>query len=216
MIHKLSAKPVIYITADDKYFNLRESVPDVNSYFFELEEHRFEKIPTTDRIQLNEPRRERLVLSLKPKKILRIGTEKDFIRIRLADNVGLDMPISYRIVGDVYEEDTIIHLGNLYDSVPDKCIIHFIDDSKTWKDIKWEAKGYLSGAIAVRKEDSICSSSQIGLIVDADKSKLESIPKGYVFCHIKFFQNQPTDDEVVSILVDGKTRDVYEWHEDKR
>ena len=203
LVHKLSAKPVIYITADDKYFNLRESVPDVNSFFFELESHRFEKIPATNPMQLKEQGKERLVLFLKPKKTLKIGTFKENVRIKLADDVGLGIPITSRIVGDIYEEETIIHLGNLCDSAPDKCIIHFIDDSKTWKDIKWEAQGYLSGAIAVRKEDSICSSSQIGLIVDADKSKLESIPKGYVFCHIKFFQNQPTDDEVVNILIDG-------------
>lgn len=203
LVHKSSVRPVIFITADSNHSNLRETIPDVNSFYFELDDYKFEKLPVTGQNKTDEDRNETLVLRLKTKKTLKIGVLRELIKLKLEDDVRLFIPITCRIVGDAFAEEPIIHFGNLYDSESGKCIIHFIDDSKTWKDIKWEAKGYLSNAIVVRKEDGLFSYSPIRLMLDINKSTLNSLPVGYVFCRIKFFQDQSTDEDFVNILLDG-------------
>lgn len=203
-VHQLSSvKPVIYLTADDKHFNLREAVPDVNSVLFELLDHKFEKLAVINPIQINTRKKERLVLTLKPKKKLKIGILRELIKIRLGNDVELYMPITCRIVGNVYVGAEIIHLGNLTKTSPKEFAIYFTDKTEAWPDLKWDIKGYLSDAIIIREDDSGRTNSHIGLTLDVNQPRLSSLPKGYVFCRIKLYQNRPTDDDVVSVLVDG-------------
>ena len=206
LVHHLSAKPVIHIIADDKHFNIREAILDVNSTFFELYKHTFEKLAASDHLHTSEQVGERLILLLKPKEKLKIGALRDGIRIKLADNVGVEIPISCRIVGDVYAKERIIHFGDFSDSTPKKFTIHSINDSKIWPDVKWNVSGYLSDAVVITKDDNESTNSFIGLTLAVNQSKLNSLPRGYVFCRIEFFQKQPTDNEVISILLDGFNR----------
>lgn len=203
LVHKLSAKPVIYIIAKDEHFNLRDSVPDVNSVRFELHDYKFEKLPVTNMAKIGSEKKEILVLALQPKEVFKNGIIKELIRVKLTDDVELVVPIIFRIVGDAYLEEQMINLGTLSNSVSKELSIYFTNDTKTWEDVKWSAKGYLSKAIVISKNKSKCTDSYIRLMLSVDQSKLEDLPKGYLFCRMKFYQNEPTDDDVVSILVDG-------------
>ncbi len=202
--HKISVvKPVVYIIGDEKYFNLRESAPDVNSMHFELQNYKIEKTTASDQKDSANPRKDVLILYLKSKKMLKIGTLRELLRIKLADNIGIEIPIILQIVGDAYSQEKIIHLGNLSDSTSKKFVIHFANNVKVWPVLKWDASGYLSDAIMVTEDGSERTNSSIGITLDADKLKLSNIPDGYVFCRVKFFQDQPTDEDVVNILIDG-------------
>lgn len=203
VVHHLSAKPVIRITANSKLFNLKKAVPNVNSMLFELHSHKLEKFPAPEQVQTEGRQEERLTLLLKPKKQLKTGSLKDVIRIQLADNVGLEIPIRCLIVGNVYTIEKIIHFGNLSDSTPKKSAIHFTNNAEVWTDVKWNVSGYLSDAVVISEDKSGRTDSRIVLTLAIDQSKLNSLPKGYVFCRISFSQKQPTGDDAISILVDG-------------
>ncbi len=203
LVHHLSAKPVIYIMAKDKHLNLRDSIIDVNSTYFELDDYKFENLPTTDQTETGNERKETLVLRLKPKQTLKTGILRDFIRVKLADDVRLFIPIICRIVGDVYTAEQMINLGTLSDSVLKECSIYFTNDTRPWEDIKWTAKGYLSDAIAISRQQDKSVEPCIKLMLSIDQSKLTKLPKGYLFCRIQFYQNEPTDEDAVSILADG-------------
>jgi len=203
VVHYLSAKPVIHIIADSNHFNMRDAVPDVNSAIFELHSHKFEKFPAPEQIQTEGRQEESLTLLLKPKKKLKTGSLREVIRIKLADDVGLEIPISCLIVGDVYAKEKIIHFGNLSDSTPKKFTIYFTNNAEIWPEVKWNVSGYLSDAVVITEDKSGRTDSRIVLTLAIDQSKLNSLPKGYVFCRISFFQKQPTGDDVISILVDG-------------
>jgi len=203
-VHHLSTiKPIVYITADEKQFNLRDSVPDVNSVIFELLNYKFEKKPLSDQMQTGELRKERLILAIKPKKALEVGVLKDYIRIQLADNVGLEIPILLQIVGDVYSEEKMINFGNLSACSLKKFKIHFANNAEVWQDLKWEINGYLSDAIVISEDHIERTNSYIEITLNVDKLKLNSIPNGYVFCRIKFYKKLPTDKDVINILADG-------------
>ena len=202
LVHRSSAEPLIHITANEKHFNLRDAVPDANSTRFELQDYRFEKIAATDQIQVNNVKRERLVLMLKPRKTVKTGLLRELIRITLADDVRLDIPISCRIVGDVYGVEDIIHLGHLSNCTPKEFTINFVDNARVWSDLRWDTKGYLSGALAIRHEEIVRTESHIGVTLAVDQSRLSSLPEGYVYCRIRFYQNGATD-EAVNLLVDG-------------
>ncbi|MBW7989233.1 MAG: DUF1573 domain-containing protein [Planctomycetes bacterium] len=201
-VHKLSAKPVIYITAKDEQFNLRDSVPDVNSARFELHDYKFEKLPVTNPAKLGIKKKEHLVLTLKPKEVFKTGITKELISVKLTDDVKLDIRTIFQIVGDVYTSERMINLSTLSNSVSKELSIHFANDTKTWEDVKWNAKGYLSKAIVIKEDRNKRTDSCIRLTVSIDQSKLEDIPKGYLFCRVNFYQNEPTDDDV-SVLIDG-------------
>ncbi len=202
-VHKLSAKPVIHITAKDKHFDLRDSVPDVNSARFELHDYKFEKLPVANPAKAGSGKKERLVLTLKPKEVFKTGITKELIRVKLTDDVELVVPIIFRIVGDVSPSEQMINLGTLSNSVSKELSIFFINDTKTWEDLKWSVTGYLSKAIVIKEDRNKRTDSCIRLTVSIDQSKLEDIPKGYLFCRMNFYQNEPTDDNVVSVLMDG-------------
>jgi len=203
VVHYLSAKPVIHIIGDSNHFNMRDAVPDVNSAVFELHSQKFEKFPVSDHKLVKEIRKERLVLSLKPRTTLKTGVLRDIVRIKLADNVGLEIPIQCLIVRDVYAMERMIHFGNLSDVKTKKFTIHSTNNAEVWPDVKWNVSGYLSDAVVISEDKSGRTDSRIVLTLAIDQSKLNSLPKGYVFCRIGFFHKQPTDDEVISVLVDG-------------
>jgi len=203
LVHKLSVKPVIYITADDEHFNLRDSVPDVNSARFELQGYKFEKLPVTNPAKIDSEKKENLVLTLKPKEMWKTGIIKELIRVKLTDDVKFQVPIIFRIVGDAYLDEQMINLVTLSNSVSKELSIYFTNDTKAWEDVKWSAKGYLSKAIVINKDRSKCTDSCIRLTLSVDQSKLEDLPNGYLFCRVRFYRDEPTDDDVVSILVDG-------------
>jgi len=203
LVHRLSTKPVIYITAKNEHFKLRDSIIDVNSVRFELDDYRFEKLPATGQIETGDERKETLVLSLKPKQTLKIGIMRDFLRVKLADEVRLHIPIICRIVGNVYTAEQMINLGTLSHTEPKELLIHFTNDTKPWEDIKWAAKGYLSEAISISKQQSESTESCIKLTLSVDQSKLSGLPKDYLFCRIRFYQGEVADEDAVSVLVDG-------------
>lgn len=202
LVHKLLAKPVIQIYANVKHFNLRKAVPDVNNALFELHHHKLERPSVSDQAQKVEQRRESLTLCLRPKKKLKIGMLTEILRIKLADEVGLEIPISCRIVGDVYATERSIHFGNLSDNTPKRFTIRFANNAGVWPELRWDIKGYLSSTIAIRREEIVRTDSQIRVILAVDQSRLASLPQGYVFCRVKFFQAGATD-EAVSLMVDG-------------
>ncbi|MFB0524501.1 MAG: DUF1573 domain-containing protein [Phycisphaerae bacterium] len=203
LVHHLSAKPVIYITAKDEHFNLRDSAIDVNSLRFELDDYKFENITPTGQKDTDDDRKEMLVLRLKPKKTLKTGILREFIIVKLAEDVRLFMPIICRIVGDVYSTEQMINMGTLSDSALKECSIYFTNDTRPWEDIKWTAKGYLSDAIVISRQQAKSTGSCIRLTLSVDQSKLARLPKGYLFCRIQFYRNKPTNEDKVSVLVDG-------------
>jgi hypothetical protein len=203
LVHYLSAKPVINIIANSKDFNLSDTVPDVNSVVFKFNNYKFEPISATDNNSENNAPKQKLVLSLAPKIVLKAGSLRDIVRIRLKQNVGIEIPIECLVVRDVYTMERIIHFDNLTESKPKKFTIHFTNNAHVWPDVKWNVAGYLSDAIKITEEQNERTDSSITLTLAVDKFKPDSIPKGYVFCRISFFQKEPTDDEVVTLLVDG-------------
>lgn len=203
IVHRKFVKPVIYITAKDEYFNLRDSVPDVNSIHFELHDYKFEKLPVTNPAKIDSEKKESLVLALQPKEVFKNGIIKEFIRVKLTDDVELVVPIIFRIVGDVYTAEQMINLGILSKGISKELSIYFTYDTKVWKDIKWDAKGYLSEAIVIKEDKNKHTDSCIRLTLGVNQSKLSRLPKGYLFCRISFYQNEPTDDDIVSVLIDG-------------
>ena len=202
-VHKLSAKPVIYITAKDEHIDLRDIVPDVNSARFELHDYKFQKLPVANPAKTGSKNKESLVLTLKPKEVFKNGITKELIRVKLTDDIRLVIPIIFRIVGDVYPAEEMTNLGTLSKSVSKELSIFFANDTKAWEDIKWSVKGYLSKAIVIKEDRDKRTDSCIRLTVSIDQSKLDDIPKGYLFCRVNFYQNEPTDNDVVSVLLDG-------------
>lgn len=203
LVYKLSIKPVIYITAKDEHFNLRDSVPDVNSGRFDLHDYKFENLPVTNPANISSEKKESLVLTLKPKEVFKTGIMKELLRVKLTDDVELVVPIIFRIVGDVYPSEQMINLGTLSNSISKELTIFFTNGTNTWENIKWSAKGYLSKAIVIKEDRNKRTDSRIRLTLSVNQSKLSRIPKGYLFCRISFYQNEPTDDDVVSVLIDG-------------
>jgi hypothetical protein len=164
--------------------------------------HKLEKLTASNKKPVKEQPKETLVLSLKPKAPLRTGVLRELLKIKLAETVALEIPIACRVVGDAYGLDRRIHMGGLSNSTPKKFTIHFVDSTKVWSDLQWDINGYLSNAIAIRKEEILRTDSHIEVKLDVDHSKLSSLPKGYVFCRIRFYQNG-NPDETVDLLVDG-------------
>jgi hypothetical protein len=203
LVHYLSVKPVIKITANGNHFNLSEAIPDVNSTVFELRNCNFEKFYATNHKQVNEAQKKRLVLSLTPRTTLKTGVLQDIVKIRLADNVGLEMPIQCLVVRDVYAMERMIHFGNLTNSTPKKFTIYFTNNTEVWSEVKWNVNGYLSDAVVIMEDQSSRTDSRIVLTLAIDQSKIHYLPKGYVFCRIIFFQKQPTENHAISILADG-------------
>ena len=180
-----------------------DSVPDVNSARFELFNSKFEKMSMTDRRWSGDNKKKRLVLTLKPKKTLETGVLRDFIKVKLADDIRLRIPIICRVIGDVYPAEQMINLGTISHSKPKELLIHFTNDTKPWKEIKWDAKGYLSEAISISKQQSEPTESCIKLTLGVNESKIRRVPKGYLFCRIRFYQGEVADEDAVSVLVDG-------------
>ena len=203
LVHQLSAEPVICLTTNVKHFNLRDSVPEVNSTQFELIDHKFDKLSAINQKQMKDVGKERLTLTLRPKKTLKIGVLKELMKIRLANNVQLEMPITYRIVGNVYAEESIVLLGNLSKTRSQEFTIHFSNGAEVWPDVTWDIEGYLSDAIVIGKNRSKRTDSSIVLTLGVNKYALSHLPKGYIFCRAKFYRNRSINGDVVSVLVDG-------------
>lgn len=203
LVHQLSAEPVICLTTNVKHFNLRDSVPEVNSTQFELNEYKFDKLSAINQKQMKDGGKEILTLTLRPKKTLKIGVLKELMKIRLANNVQLEMPITARIVGNVYAEESIVHLGNLSKTRSQELTIHFTNCAEVWPDVTWDIKGYLSDAIVISKNRSKRTDSSIVLTLGVNQYALSYLPKGYVFCRAKFYRNRSINGDIVSVLVDG-------------
>jgi hypothetical protein len=115
----------------------------------------------------------------------------------------LYIPIISRIVGDAYTIEQRISFGPLLNSSSKEVTIDFTNNTQAWKDIKWSVNGSLSKGIIVSLDKSKCTDSRIVVTLSAKQSMLGNLPKGYLFSHVTFYQNELTDEEAVSILVDG-------------
>ena len=198
-IHQLSAEPVIYITSNDKKLNFKTLVPDVNSSGFELKNYKIEKFSSADKNQ----NMERMVLNLKPKDTLKIGEIRQGIKVELTDNVLLYIPLMSRIFGDVYINERRISFGPLANGENKEIEIHFVNNAKPWKNMKWEVNGSLSDTINVIINRSKCTDSCIVADLAVNKSTLRDVPKGYNFSRLNFFQDGSKENDVVSVLIDG-------------
>jgi len=203
LVHYLSVRPIIKIASNGNHFNLSKAIPDVNSTVFELRNRKFEKFSAIDQKQSNEAQAERLVLSLTPRTTLKTGALQDIVKIRFKDNVGLEIPIQCLVVRDVYAMKRIIHFGNLSDNTPKKFTLYFTNNTEPWPEVKWNINGYPSDAVVIKEDQSSRTDSCIVLTLAIDQSKIHYLPKGYAFCRIIFFQKQPTEDNAISILIDG-------------
>ena len=125
---------------------------------------------------------------------------QDTLEIRLADGSGLYVPIVCRIVGDVYVDQQIIHLGKLARSPEHKLHVLFADNAKRWKATHWEGAGLLYDAIAVH-DARVEQATDLTLILTVDQTRVSRLPQGYIFCKMRLFENP--HDPGLTVFIDG-------------
>lgn len=203
IVHQQSVKPIIYLYSNDKQFDLKDSVPDVNSLHFALESYQYEKISLPYPEKKNIINNKRLVLNLAPKAIVKTGNIKETVKIQLFKDILLYIRFSCLIVGDIYTNEQKISFGTLADCTDKEVLINFTNNTKVWDNIKWSIDGDLSSVIIANTEKDRNNDSTIIVKLSIDKSKINNLPKGYLFSRITFYQNETTKENAVYLLVDG-------------
>jgi hypothetical protein len=203
IVHRLSVRPTVYLAAKNNRFDMRDAVIDVNSTTFELYEYRF--VPRSDQATAPVDTGKNsawLVLTLAPKQMPKVGVLRDLVRVTLAPNVNVHIPLSCRVVGDVYAEVQRINLGNLASSEPAYLSVHFANGRPRWKQVKWSMSGYLSEAVTIEQVPPEPDAG-VRLKMTVNPAKLGRLPKGYLISRATLYQNEPTDDDAITVLIDG-------------
>ncbi len=196
-IQKLSAKLVISIISNNKSINFRNIIPDVNSSNYDLENYDVKNIISGSQ------KAEKLTLTLKPKDSLKIGMMWENIKIGLANDISLYIPLVSRIVGEAYVIKNKVSFGLLSDGGNKEITIYFTNNEKPWQNVKWNIEGDLGGVIDVSMNKSQNTKNSITCDLTVKKNMLENVPKGYNFGRLNFYQNDPQDKDAVSVLIDG-------------
>jgi hypothetical protein len=203
-VHYKEVTPVLYLAARDNRFDLETAQIDVNSAQFELYDYRWARMSARVAASLHgTPGNRALLLTLRPKKTLTPQRLRDLVEIRIAEKVRLYVPWTCRIVGDVYAQEQRVSLGSL-DSGPEKEIrIWFAKGHPRWDRVQWTDGGGLSQALRIEPAPVNPNEHGIRMTVEVDRSQLARLPAGYLFERLTFYENAPTDEEAVSILIDG-------------
>ncbi|MBN2590980.1 MAG: DUF1573 domain-containing protein [Sedimentisphaerales bacterium] len=199
LINKLSAIPVISIGTNNKELKLNKIVPDVNSPNFELEKYTSAKLSNDNKDQ----NIERMLLTLKPKDSIKTGSLRENIKVELAEDLLLYIPIKSRIVDNAYVIEQRISFGTLSNSENSEIKVHFANNVKAWKEVKWSVEGDLSDVIDVSINKSKSTDTIIVVDLIVKKDLLGNIPKGYNFSRLHLYQNDSQDDNAISLLIDG-------------
>lgn len=200
--HQMSADLIVRLTPVDKLTDTRGFVVDANSLHFGLHD-----ITDSSGGHLRQQRDNigsafPLTLLFRPKKPLAIGQLRDLLEISLRDGSKLYVPLACRIVGDVYVQQEIIHLGKLKSCPTKNLDILFAGNVARWSNVQWNETGLLQQCLDIRRVDSD-QPREVRIILSVDSTKLSALPKGYLFCRLTLYQHQPTDPEAVTVLVDG-------------
>jgi hypothetical protein len=204
VVHRLSAKPVIYVMPKNDRFDVRDAVIDVNSSNFELYDYRL--MSPAGRANISSGREKNtpvLGLTLSPKRELGAGTLRDYVIVKLAPRVSVHVSLTCRVVGNVYADPERICLGDLSSSEPASLSVHFVGDYPRWKQVRWRASGPLSSALAIDELLSQPDTTTTSFRIAADPSKLCKLGKGYSFARLTLHENEPTENETVTVIVDG-------------
>ncbi len=197
--HQSSACPIVRITTLDGS-DLRDSVVDVNSLHLCLDKitprfsrHAEGKATATACCR-------QVTIALRPKKALKQGRLRDLLEIALCDGSRAYIPIMCRIAGDVYLDEEVIRLGQLSEATERYLHVIFADKAKRWEAVHWETAGLLGEAMAIR-DVSPGRAGCISMILAADRARASQLPKGYLFCRVRFY-NDP-NDAGVTVFIDG-------------
>jgi hypothetical protein len=194
----------VYIAAKMNRFNLKEAVITWESSFFELRDYRFIASSTAkDGPAGMNKSGPWLLLKFLPKQVTRVGGVRDTIRIGLAERVQLFVPITCRVVGDTYPAPQHITFPTIGASQPISTSVFFANGHPTWKQMKWVSSGPLSDALTIESGPVEPNATAIGVKVSIDAPKTTQLSKGYLFAHVTFYENDPTETDAVNVLVDG-------------
>ena len=113
------------------------------------------------------------------------------------------MPNARVMVEDVYTEEKRISFGSIETSQPLAIPLRFARNHPAWGQVKWRCNGPLSEALVVEASPAESSATSIHVQATVDRSKIDHLPKGYLFARVTLYQNEPTDADAVTVLVDG-------------
>lgn len=197
--HGASANLIVIIASRDGS-DLGHFVADANSLHFRLDGMDRQSAGIAHPGTIADAPRRTLRVAFSPRTPLEPGRLQDTLEIRLADGSGVYVPVVCRIVGDVYVDQQIIHLGKLAGSPERRLRVHFAGNVKRWTAAHWEGAGLLYDAIAVHDANAERTAG-IGLILTVDQTKVLRLPQGYVFCKMRFFENP--QDPGLTVFIDG-------------
>jgi hypothetical protein len=194
-----SVCPIVRMTSLEG-LDLCNAVTDVNSVHFRLDTVTPEFSISRDGSTTAPPRCRGVTLMLKPKEPLKQGRLQDLLEIVLCDGSKAYIPILCRLVGDVYLEEELIHLGQLTPSLERRLRICFTDRAKLWNAVHREGAGLLYEAIVIR-ETGDTRADDIPLTVSVDQARLSQLPPGYLFCRVRLYDDP--NDAGLSVFIDG-------------
>lgn len=198
-----SADLIVNIFSHRKTFKLKNILKDISSRYFILKDVNYKTEIKAIDTKVGDI--EKLILILESKEEPIIGKFRDIIIVKFTDGLKLTIPISYRIVGDIYPDIYGIDLGRLDDvSLGGKEVKIFCKNiSKLQPDLNWSVNGILSNVLVINKLKLAGQNPFYILNFNVNKAELDTLPKGFVYCRVKIFKNQPTDKDAIDILVYG-------------
>jgi hypothetical protein len=200
--HKSSTNLIVTLTSKEE-LDLRDSVVDVNSLYFCLDKVTGRSTIDPHTEVAADSHRSRVMVTFSPRAPLEAGRLRDTLRISLRDGSDVYINIVARIVGDVYLDQEIVHLGVLVDSPERRLQVLFAEGATQWQAVHWEGVGILYDAITASPV-SAGQSDHKALVLTIDQAKASRLPRGYLFCKMRLYDRP--DATGLTIFIDGYNR----------